>query len=164
MGLPTVSRCITGSHRMSENKVDMELLEKEYFHIQSEIENFDEKSLTIKAWSVTLAGAIAGSSAFTDNKMVILFAAIVSLMFWFIDGAWKTFQYANYRRIVEIEDFMRGEINDIVNLQIAKSWNTSYHHGGNNRLAKIMLWPHVILPHGAMFIFMLLVYLSYSFK
>ncbi|GFS22334.1 hypothetical protein ElyMa_003361000 [Elysia marginata] len=164
MGLSKVSPCVTGGHRMGDSKVDMELLEKEYFHIQSEIESFDEKSLTIKAWSVTLAGAIAGSSAFTDNKMVILFASIVSLMFWFIDGAWKTFQYANYRRIVEIEDFMRGDIDNIVNLQIAKSWNKSYHKGGTHRLAKIMLWPHVILPHGAMFIFMLLVYLSYSFK
>jgi hypothetical protein len=53
---------------MNESKVDMELLEKEYFHINSEIERFDSKSLTIKAWSVSLAGTIAGSSAFTETR------------------------------------------------------------------------------------------------
>jgi hypothetical protein len=146
---------------MSEGKPDIELLEKEYFHLQSEIESFDGKSLTIKAWSVSLAGAIAGSSAFTDDKIIILFAALVSLMFWFVDGAWKTFQYANYRRIAQIEEFMRGDSKSIENLQIAKSWSKSYHSGGNKRLVKIMLWPHVILPHGAMFILLLVVYLHY---
>ena len=111
---------------MSKFETDIELLEKEYFHLHSEIESFDSKSLTVKAWSVSLASAIAGSSAFVDNKLTILFAAIVSVMFWVIDGAWKTFQDANYLRINEIENYMRGDIKEIVNLQISVSWNKSY--------------------------------------
>ncbi|PPC76136.1 hypothetical protein C4K68_17260 [Pokkaliibacter plantistimulans] len=147
---------------MDDKQVDIELLEKEYFHLQSEIENFDEKSLTIKAWGVSLAGAIAGSSAFTDSKIVILFAALVSLMFWFIDAAWKTFQYANYRRVGHIEEYMRGERENIENLQIASSWSISYHNGGNKRLFKIMFWPHVALPHGAMFVLLSVIYIFSS--
>ena len=147
---------------MTESKVDMELLEKEYFHINSEIERFDSKSLTIKAWSVSLAGTIAGSSAFTENKVVILFAAVVSLMFWVIDGAWKTFQYANYRRINQIESFMRGDSTPITNLQITYSWRKSYRDGGKKHLLRIMFWHHIILPHGAMFILLLLLYLGYA--
>jgi len=149
---------------MNENGPDMDLLGKEYFHLQSVIEGFDAKSLTIKAWSVSLAGAIAGSSAFTDNKMVILYASVVSLMFWFIDGSWKTFQYANYRRIDHIEEFMGGKKKEIDNLQIASSWMKSYHSGGVKRLLKIMLWPHVVLPHGAMFVLLLIVYLVYIYN
>lgn len=147
---------------MDDQAPNMQLLEKEYFHLQSDIESFDEKSLTIKAWSVSLAGAIAGSSAFTENKMVILFAALVSLMFWFIDGAWKTFQNANYQRVREIEEFMRGEISEIENLQIAKSWNMSYHGGGIKRLLTIMFWSHVMLPHGAMFVLLSVIYSIYT--
>lgn len=128
-----------------------ELLEKEYFHLQTVIEQFDSKSLTIKAWSVTIAGAIAGSSAFAENKIILLFAAIVSLMFWLIDCSWKTFQYANYRRVAHIEEFMRGEKDNLENLQIARSWSTSFHEGGTKRFFRILFWQHVILPHGIMF-------------
>jgi hypothetical protein len=148
---------------MIENEPDLALLEKEYFHLQSEIENSDSKSLTIKAWSVSLAGTIAGSSVFTVDKMAILFAALVSLMFWFIDGAWKTFQYANYLRIGQIEEFMRGERKEIENLQIANSWSISYHRGGSKRLLKMMGWPHVFIPHGAMFLLLLVVYFTHLY-
>ena len=36
-------------------------LQAEYFHLTSLIDSFDQKSLTIKAWSVTLAGILAVS-------------------------------------------------------------------------------------------------------
>lgn len=140
-------------------EIDKDSLEKEYFHLQTVVEEFDSKSLTIKAWSVTLASAIAGSSAFTKENIILLFAALVSLMFWFIDGYWKTFQYANYKRIKEIEAFMRGEKNDLNNLQIGRSWGISYHEGGSRRLFKMLFWPHVVLPHGAMFLILSIIYL-----
>lgn len=141
-------------------ETDKDSLEKEYFHLQTVVEGFDSKSLTIKAWSVTLASAIAGSSAFTKENIILLFAALVSLMFWFIDGSWKTFQYANYKRIKDIEAFMRGEIKNLNNLQIGTSWGISYHKGGTRRLFKMLFWPHVVLPHGAMFLILILIYLS----
>ena len=136
-------------------EIDKNLLEKEYFHLQTTIEDFDSKSLTIKAWSVTIAGSVAGSSAFTDNKIILLLAAVISLMFWFIDGSWKTFQYANYRRIGEIEKFMRGEKKDLSNFQISTSWNLSYQKAKLKRLLKILFWPHIFLPHGAMFLLLI---------
>jgi len=30
-----------------------DLLKEEYFHLQDTVEDFDQKALTIKAWSVT---------------------------------------------------------------------------------------------------------------
>lgn len=42
----------------------MEFLRQEYFKLQEAIETFDEKALTIKAWSVTISMAGIGA-AFT---------------------------------------------------------------------------------------------------
>jgi len=130
--------------------VNHDLLEKEYFHLQRVVEEFDSKSLTIKAWSVTLGVSIATSKAFTDNMMLLLVAAIGALMFWFIEAYWKTFQYANYRRIGQIEDYFSGKREEIKTPQIGTSWGESYSEGGIERLLRIFFWPHVVLPHGVM--------------
>jgi hypothetical protein len=145
----------------SSASVDKALLEKEYFHLQSVIESFDAKSLTIKAWSVSIVGAVASSGAFFGKWQLLLFASVVSLMFWLIDAAWKTFQYANYRRIGQIEEYMRGKRSKVDNLQIARSWHTSYKNGGIKRFRRIMLWGHVFLPHGAMCVGLFLAYIAY---
>ena len=139
--------------------VDLRLLEKEYFQLQSVLEKFDGKSLTIKAWSVSVVGILASSGAFFDKSVLLLFASLMSLMFWLIDSAWKTFQYANYRRIGEIEEYLRGDRTEIENLQIAASWYRSYKDGGTKRFRRIMFWAHVFLPHGAMAAGLLLAYL-----
>jgi hypothetical protein len=146
------------SDKFSSASGDRALLEKEYFHLHSTIESFDAKSLTIKAWSVSLAGVVASSGAFSGKWQLLLFAALVSLMFWLIDTAWKTFQYANYRRIAEIEDFMLGRRARVEPLQIARSWYISYRAGGLRRFLKIMFWGHVVLPHGAMCVGLLSAY------
>jgi len=153
---------LTKTAKRTGNPVDRALLEKEYFHLHSTIENFDAKSLTIKAWSVSLAGAVASSGAFFGKWQLLLFASAASLMFWLIDTSWKTFQYSNYRRISEIEDFMHGRRKAIESLQIARSWYASYSGGGLKRYLKIMFWPHVVLPHGAMCVGLFVVYLFIS--
>ena len=139
--------------------MDRSLLEKEYFHIQSTIENFDAKSLTIKAWSVSIVGILASSGAFFGKWQLLLFASLMSLMFWIIDAAWKSFQLTYYQRIDEIEEFMRGERSSIDTLQIAHSWHASYRMGGIKKLIRIMFWGHILLPHGAMFVGLLLAYI-----
>ena len=77
---------------MELNDLDKSVLEKEYFALHSELQRFDNKSLTIKAWSVTLAGAIAGADVFISYHGILLLAALVSLMFWFIDASWCELQ------------------------------------------------------------------------
>ena len=144
---------------MLENNPNLALLEKEYFHLQTQIEKFDDKSLTIKAWSVSLAAAIAGSSSFAENYILILFASFASLMFWIIDASWKNFQYANYKRIWEIEKYMRGEVSKIDHLQIATFWSQSFRKNGLKRFFRILIWRHVLIPHGIMSILFLLLFL-----
>lgn len=140
-------------------QTNIDLLEKEYFHLQTQVEKFDEKSLTIKAWSVTLAASIAGSSSFSDNYILILFASITSIMFWIIDASWKNFQYSYYKRIWEIEKFMRDKDFQIDNLQIATNWSKSFRQGGTKRFIKILFWRHIVFPHGIMSALLMSLYL-----
>ncbi len=127
-----------------------QLLEKEYFHIQNVVEQFDSKSLTVKAWSVTLSAAIVGSSVFKGDLELLICAAIASLLFWLIDAYWKTFQFAYYKRIGQIEDYFSGKIDNISTPQIGTVWGEAYNEGGKKKLFEIMFWPHVLVPHGVM--------------
>ncbi|NTS76283.1 hypothetical protein HR060_05320 [Catenovulum sp. SM1970] len=140
----------------------LNLLEKEYFHLNQVVESFDAKSLTIKAWNVTLAGTLGGAGAFTKHYELLLFASLASLLFWYIDTYWKNFQYANYRRIKQIEEYMAGELPDITVFQMCHTWNQSYNNQPRSRFYRIMFWPHVVLPHGLTFLGMLLCYIVLS--
>lgn len=125
-------------------------LEKEYFHLQARVESFDAKSLTIKAWSVSLAMAVLSSGAFSKTYNVLLYAAMAALLFWLIEGYWKTFQSANYQRIAEIEGYLNGTITEIDCLQINASWSREYNKQGRTLFYRSLFWPHVMLPHGIM--------------
>jgi hypothetical protein len=55
--------------------------EKEYYWLEDQIDRFDDRSLKIKAWSITLSGVALGA-AFNYNKPVLfLVAAISALLF-----------------------------------------------------------------------------------
>ncbi|PNE02863.1 hypothetical protein A15D_01472 [Alcanivorax sp. MD8A] len=125
-------------------------LEAEYFHLTHLIDSFDQKSLTIKAWSVTLAGILAGSGAFFDRPSLLWVGMLGSLMFWLVEGHWKAFQSAHYARIEKIEAHFRGEVDDIAPFQTADSWERSRRAGGSRELLRILGWRHVFLPHGLM--------------
>lgn len=131
-----------------------ELILKEYIHLNSLIENYDSKSLNIKAWSITLCVAIISSDRFIQNTSLIPYAAAAALFFWFIDAYWKTFQYAHFRRIGQIEDYFAGKRNEIKPMQIARSWTISMNKGGKLRFIKILFWPHVLLPNGVLTLFL----------
>jgi hypothetical protein len=130
-------------------QADEEFLRQEYFRLQETVEKFDEKALTIKAWSVTLSMAGIGA-AFLHKLPVLLFlSGLASLLFWLIEASWKTFQQAYYPRIKEIESLMSGEVvKHPTSPFIARSWSDAWHLGRRDRLMlRILFWPHVLLPH-----------------
>jgi hypothetical protein len=79
-------------------------------------------------------------------------AGTSALFFWCIEGFWKTFQYAYYDRLGKLEDYFAGKSSAPAPLQIGRSWNERWKEGGVRRLFRIMLWPHVWLPHGVAFL------------
>ena len=137
---------VSKTAKMNE-EVKRELFEKEYFHIQEVIEAFDGRTLTIKAWSIT--ASLAGLSvAFIKHvPSVLLLSALSSVMFWLLEGMWKTFQFAYYDRSGEIEAYFSGEGSNLKPMQIGGDWYRHWKEGGMKRLFRILFWPHVALPH-----------------
>src|SRR5437868_6915089 len=80
------------------------LLKEEYFHLQKTVEDFDQRTLTIKAWSVTTSMVgIAASFLHSEASALSLLAALASLSFWMTEALWKEFQQCYYPRIRALE-------------------------------------------------------------
>lgn len=123
-------------------------LQTEYLHIQNVIEGFDGRIVSIKAWSISFS-LVAVGGAFTANAApVLLVSCISSLLFWFLEASWKTFQTAYYDRAEAIESYFRGECT-LQPFQIGNTWYKSWKAGGPSKLRRVLLWPHVAMPHAA---------------
>ena len=134
-------------------------LQAEYLHLQKVIEDFDGRTLTIKAWSVTFSLVTVAGFFASHNPAVLMVACVSALLFWYIEASWKTFQYAYYDRSGDIEEYFRGEKKLDFAFQIGSSWYKRWKSGGIARMTRIMFWPHVALPHAAVAALSLTLYL-----
>lgn len=126
----------------------VELLREEYFHLQKNVEDFDQRTLTIKAWSVTTSMAgIAASFLHSDAAVLSLFAALASLSFWLTEALWKEFQQCYYTRIRDLEESSANSDPTERPFRIHKTWSQTYHSYNLRRYLQILLWPHVMFPH-----------------
>ena len=126
----------------------VELLKDEYLHLQKTVEDFDQRALTIKAWSVTTSMAgIAASFLHKDATVISLLAALASLSFWMTEALWREFQQCYYPRIVHLEDaFSTGDATQRP-FRIHRTWSETFHVYNVRRYLQIALWPHVMFPH-----------------
>jgi len=122
-------------------------LQAEYLQLQKTIEDFDARALTVKAWSVTFSLVAVGGAFASHAALIFLVSSLSALLFWLIEGTWKKFQYAYYKRSGLIEAHFRGEARVAYPFQIAASWSTAWHAGGSSQLFRLMAWPQVALPH-----------------
>ena len=136
---------------MSDNQFKS-LLKDEYLHVSGVIESFDARVVTIKAWSISFSLAAMAAAFASHAKVILLVSAFSALLFWLIEGMWKTFQNAFYPRINEIEKYFRGESDEIKLMQANASWIKHWRNGGMRKLLQIMFWPHVFLPHIVVFL------------
>jgi uncharacterized membrane protein len=124
------------------------LLQEEYFHLHRTVEDFDQRALTIKSWSVTtsMAGIAAG---FLQNEIAVLclLAALASLLFWLIEALWKVFQQCYYTRIRAIERVTRDPQSTERPLQILTSWFKTWESYNSRKILGVMFLPQVALPH-----------------
>jgi hypothetical protein len=132
-----------------------QLLRDEYFQLQKTVEDFDGRSLTIKAWSATLSTSGIGLAYQQKNPDLLLAAAAAALAFWLIDWIWKMHQQAFYGRIEAIEAayataYEAGEDAPpkLAPLQILAGWRGSYRIGNLwARGFRAFWYPGVFLPH-----------------
>ena len=121
------------------------LLKDEYLLLLRFYEDFDARLITIKGWSSTVAIAAIGFGFQTARPQLWLYAAPASLVFWLLEGTWKSFQYAYAPRIQAIERAFRdGSLDAIAPLQTYGSW----HAGWRERdVWRVLRLPIVMFPH-----------------
>jgi hypothetical protein len=140
------------------------LLKEEYFHLQKTVEDFDQRTLSIKAWSVTTSMAgIAASFLHEKAAVICLLSAIASFSFWVIEALWKEFQQCYYPRIRNLEKAFREDLPQENPLQINTSWSITYHSYNLAIFIRVMGWPHVMLPHAMVMMIGIIVWAARSF-
>jgi hypothetical protein len=122
-------------------------LKEEYLYLQKTVEDFDQRVITIKAWSVTFSMAAVGFAFSQKSPLILLLAGASAIIFWSIETLWKMFQNAYYPRIYEIESYFRGDKTNVSPYQISTSWLASFRSTKWTRFLDIAFWPHVALPH-----------------
>jgi hypothetical protein len=113
------------------------LVKDEYFHLQKVIEDFDARTLTIKAWSVTFSLVVLGGAFASHAAPVLLVGSFSACLFWILEGYWKSFQLAYYARAEEIESYFARGVDDIVPMQITKSWYVAFRGEDKRHLLRL---------------------------
>ncbi|TAN60841.1 MAG: hypothetical protein EPN20_13225 [Magnetospirillum sp.] len=139
----------------TERKELSENLRHEYIFLQTAYENSDTKVITIKSWGTLLiSGAIA--VGFKERSCLIFVAtAFASIMLWYLEARWKTFQYSFIARINRIERWFRQEQpDDIKPFQIFNAWMKEYdgYYKSPGAIWKMASTPFVFTPY--IFVFM----------
>lgn len=102
----------------------LEDLKEEFKLIQKKISNWDNFSLSIKNWAITIWAAIIvfiGTQYYTQKTnsidLAILFwiPILIPLPFWFFDGLFKFFQRLPIIRGQAIEDYLNNSLLELDN-------------------------------------------------
>lgn len=123
-------------------------LKDEYLLLQKAYEDYDSRIITIKGWSATIGMAAIGAG-FYQSRFLWLFAAGAAVVFWILEGLWKSFQYMNGPRIELIEEAFRTEqFDDVAPFQIYSSWWANFKTNGlqvpRNMFLGLIAFPHAI--------------------
>jgi uncharacterized membrane protein len=140
--------------------VKLDLAKSEYIQLQGIIDAFDSRSFTVKAWSVTFSLAATGGAFASHSRSVLLVAAFSALLFWTIDGHWRTIQTAYYSRVEALERFFEDPEQAFVPMQIGSSWYKSFRSRQRLELVRAMVRPHVALPHAPILLVALPLYFA----
>jgi hypothetical protein len=81
---------------------------------------------------VVLGGAFASHAA-----PVLLVGSFSACLFWILEGYWKSFQLAYYARAEEIESYFARGVDDIVPMQITKSWYVAFRGEDKRHLLRL---------------------------
>ena len=95
------------------SKVDshskVEFLKFELEQIESSIRSHDDISKSVKNWAVvTWAAAIGIGIQQQDLRDFVSLAAVVPILFWFVDASFRNIQRSFIRRSREIADFVNS--------------------------------------------------------
>lgn len=138
-------------------------LKDEYLHIQKRIVEMDGRAVAIKTWSVSFGLACVVSAFVTKTHWVFLLSAGSICMFWLVEAFWKQFQFGFYGRSEAIERHFSGQAKLTAALQIDAYWREYWRGRSRGDLLKILIRPHVALPHAVILLFALVLFFAVQF-
>ena len=126
---------------------------EEYFKEAGFVQSYESYFLTIKTWGVTASGAAIGvgfsKDLISQNRQLEIFviALALAVAFWLTEVRFKLMQLAHINRQASLERALQ-ENTYIKSPAILESFGeASLVNRDQKRWRKIMLWPHVMLPH-----------------
>lgn len=130
----------------SEPRFDS-FLKDEYLMIQSTINKFDDMTLRVKGWSITLSLAAIVTGFVYKTPLLFLLASLSALVFWFLEYKWRTYQEPFMLRSIDIEKYFSGDCLDIQLFQVGSKWQVVKRNMTNKTKLQIFLFAHVMFPH-----------------
>ncbi|MCO4826450.1 MAG: hypothetical protein KC451_16510 [Amylibacter sp.] len=131
-----------------------ELIWKEYELLYSTYESFNQQSLTLKSWSVTV-GLAAIIAVYSDKvgrfgRVAIISAALSAIPFWIVDAFWKSYQTAFLGRLEFLEGIQNCSETASHSFGIVSDWDHS--HEWFDWIGMLYM-PNVALPHAFVLLF-----------
>ena len=146
------------------NEIDITALTEEYIMLQKLIDSFDLKSLTIKAWSITISMSGIGAAFISHSSILFILSSLSALIFWILEFGWKKFQYYHFARIYEIENWMNKSNKKEFHLfQMTNSFKQQINSLGLKKSFNLFTLYHVMVPHILIFIIGILLYVLFLY-
>ena len=120
---------------------------REYFLALQIIDNFDNRTLQIKSWSVTASGVAIAAAYIEDQPQLFLLGAVSAAIFWFIEGMWKSFQRIVIERSEHLETLLSAGGD-----YAGPAWSAHFRQNFTfwrklQRFPRVFLYTNTYLPH-----------------
>ncbi len=125
-------------------------LKAEYTLLQSHLESFDAKALTIKSWATPLLAGGVGFGVKEESLDFIAMVAVAAFSLWLLEAFWKSFQDCYVARINLIEAwFVDPQSEPLVPFQIYSAWRQAWQQKMKypRSIAKRFVQPFIVLPY-----------------
>ena len=152
-----------------EKKYD--ILKTEWSFTQDSIRNLDDIVFKIRGWAITLTSGALGYAYVNKDPDLCIYMSLPILMFWIMDGLFKSFQRKFIKRDREIRSYLRSEnfVNDfkkkdITLIQITASFsarpsNSGWTINGFKNQLKAMFLRNVVFSYLPIVLFQSATYL-----
>ena len=132
----------------SANKLRREEALREYYHVESKIDKYDEIRLKIKSWSVTSSGVAIGFAFAEKQPALFALASLGSFIFWYLDASRHVGQQKLIDLNLEIELALSESSTEYHGPSIARTFNRTFRtRVTKRRLFRTMFFGDVWTPH-----------------
>jgi hypothetical protein len=133
---------------------------REYYCVQDFIDRYGERRLKVKSWSVTSCGVALGFGLVENSSILFCLAAFGSLVFWYLEGLWRTRQSVLFERAYALEALLAQDSKDYAGPEISATFSRLSYLMDSTPLMRSLLYRSVRLPHFFIFCLGILLFLG----